>query len=122
MASTVLGGAGEAEEDAEDREEGEGEEGEEDVDEAGRIGAMIGVQVGLHGVIEREGAALRAEPVGLVGKIDDFGGHGTNDGREAEGDEGGDDGGAEEEEKEYGLGLPTVGHSFSIEMRLHDVG
>jgi hypothetical protein len=42
--------------------------------------------------IERGRAALRGKPEVFVGEIDDSCGHGANEGRETEGDEGGEDG------------------------------
>ena len=137
----VLWATEEAQEKTDDPSEGEGEEGTEDVEEAGGVWAVIGVQIGLHGVVEGEeddeedgatkpgepsvqefesgGAVFRAEPIPFVGKIDEFGRQGADDGGHSEANDGGEHRSAHEKREKDEFGLPAVGRALSVEMGLH---
>src|SRR5262249_44644506 len=66
-------------------------------------------------------SALRSEPKFLVREIEDFRGHGAQDGGNAKGEKSGQDGDSDHKGKESGLGLPAGGIAAAAEVGSHDI-
>lgn len=119
-------------------------ESEDDIQHLVGVGALVGMEVGLDGVIERKkkehksraaeprepGAeefqrgfrTLRTEPVLFVGEIDQLEGHALEQAREPEGEERRQRQRAGKKREENGFGLPAVGKAAHVEARSKLIG